>query len=129
MKSKANYCFKYLKNDRTIRRIYKKSKKESITKKESKTEFKNRRLRTQGKKEVWLNRISKAIQDMDSKNTESESRNEANKMERYNSNTSDTNISIELVKEIFTNMLREQAEKLSNIVRNGISDTNVCLDW
>ena len=129
MKSKANYCFKYLKNDRTIRRIYKKSKKESITKKESKTEFKNRRLRTQGKKEVWLNRISKAIQDMDSKNTESESRNEANKMERYNSNTSDTNISIELVKEIFTNMLREQAEKLSNIFRNGISDTNVCLDW
>ena len=129
MKLKANYCFKYLKNDRTIRRIYKKSKKESITKKESKTEFKNRRLRTQGKKEVWLNRISKAIQDMDSKNTESESRNEANKMERYNSNTSDTNISIELVKEIFTNMLREQAEKLSNIVRNGISDTNVCLDW
>ena len=129
MKSKANYCFKYLKNDRTIRRIYKKSKKESITKKESKTEFKNRRLRTQGKKEVWLNRISKAIQDMDSKNTESESRNEANKMGRYNSNTSDTNISIELVKEIFTNMLREQAEKLSNIVRNGISDTNVCLDW
>ena len=129
MKSKANYCFKYLKNDRTIRRIYKKSKKESITKKESKTEFKNRRLRTQGKKEVWLNRISKAIQDMDSKNTESESRNEANKMERYNSNTSDTNISIELVKEIFTNMFREQAEKLSNIVRNGISDTNVCLDW
>ena len=129
MKSKANYCFKYLKNDRTIRRIYKKSKKESITKKESKTEFKNRRLRTQGKKEVWLNRISKAIQDMDSKNTESESRNEANKMERYNSNTSDTNISIELVKEIFTNMLREQAEKISNIVRNGISDTNVCLDW
>ena len=65
---------------------------------------------------------------MDSKNTESESRNEANKMERYNSNTSDTNISIELVKEIFTNMLREQAEKISNIVRNGISDTNVCLD-
>ena len=65
---------------------------------------------------------------MDSKNTESESRNEANKMGRYNSNTSDTNISIELVKEIFTNMLREQAEKLSNIVRNGISDTNVCLD-
>ena len=129
MKSKANYCFKYLKNDRTIRRIYKKSKKESITKKESKTEFKNRRIRTQGKKEVWLNRISKAIQDMDSKNTESESRNEANKMERYNSNTSDTNISIELVKEIFTNMLREQAEKISNIVRNGISDTNVCLDW
>ena len=129
MKLKANYCFKYLKNDRTIRRIYKKSKKESITKKESKTEFKNRRLRTQGKKEVWLNRISKAIQDMDSKNTESESRNEANKMERYNSNTSDTNISIELVKEIFTNMLREQAEKISNIVRNGISDTNVCLDW
>ena len=128
MKLKANYCFKYLKNDRTIRRIYKKSKKESITKKESKTEFKNRRLRTQGKKEVLLNRISKAIQDMDSKNTESESRNEANKMERYNSNTSDTNISIELVKEIFTNMLREQAEKLSNIVRNGISDTNVCLD-
>ena len=101
----------------------------NLTKKESKTEFKNRRLRTQGKKEVWLNRISKAIQDMDSKNTESESRNEANKMERYNSNTSDTNISIELVKEIFTNMLREQAEKLSNIVGNGISDTNVCLDW
>ena len=66
---------------------------------------------------------------MNTRNTESESRNEANETERKTSNTSDANIFIKLVKEIFKNMFREQEEKLLDIVRNGISDTNSRLDW
>ena len=50
-------------------------------------------------------------------------------MEKNTSNASDASVSIELVKEIFTNMFKEQEEKLLNIVRNGISDTNARLDW
>ena len=65
---------------------------------------------------------------MDTRNTESESRNKANEMEKNTSNTSDASISIELVKENFTNMFKEQEEKLLNIVRNYISDTNARLD-
>ena len=49
-----------------------------LTKKELRTELTNRGTETQGRKEVLLNRLSKAIQDMDSRNTESESRNEGN---------------------------------------------------
>ena len=71
---------------------------------------------------------TKAIQDMVTRNTESESKNKANEMEKNTSNTSDASVSIELVKEIFTNMFKEQEEKLLNIVRNGISDTNARLD-
>ena len=56
------------------------------------------------------------------------SRNEANETERNTANTSDANISIELVKEIFTNIFREQEQKLLDIVRNGTSDTNARLD-
>ena len=40
---------------------------------------------------------------------------------------SDRSISIELVKEMFTNMFKEQKDKLLNIGRNGLSDTNVRL--
>ena len=40
------------------------------------------------------------------------------------SNINHTSISIELVKDIFTNVFQEQEEKLLNKVRNGISDTN-----
>ena len=58
----------------------------------------------------------------------SESRNKANEMKKNTSNTSDTSVSIELVKELFTKMFKEQEEKLLNIVKNGISDTNACLD-
>ena len=93
-----------------------------------KIELTNRGLGTQGTKEVLLNRLLKAIQDMDTRNTESESRNKANEMEKITSNISDASVSIELVKEIFTNMFKEQEEKLLNIVRNGISDTNARLD-
>ena len=100
----------------------------NLNKNELKIELTNRRLGTHGTKEVLLNRLSKAIQDMDTRNTESESRNKANEMEKNTSNTSDASVSIELVKEIFTNMFKEQEEKLLNIVRNGISDTNARLD-
>ena len=73
----------------------------NLNKNELKIELTNRRLGTHGTKEVLLNRLSKAIQDMDTRNTESESRNKANEMEKNTSNTSDTSVSIELAKEIF----------------------------
>ena len=50
---------------------------------------------------------------MDTRITESKSRNKANEMEKITSNISDA---IELVKEIFTNMFKEPEEKLLNIV-------------
>ena len=93
-----------------------------------KTELTHRGLGTQVTKDVLLKRLSKAIQDMDTRNTKSESRNKENEMEKSTSNTSDTSVSIELVKKIFTKMFKEQEEKLLNIVKNGISDTNACLD-
>ena len=67
---------------------------DNLTKNELKTELTNGGLGTQGTKQVLLNRIAKGIQGMDTKNTESEARNEANKMERNTSNTSGANISI-----------------------------------
>lgn len=48
---------------------------------------------------------------MDSGNTESQSRSKANETERNASNKSDVNISIELVKWIFTYMSKEQEKK------------------
>ena len=70
----------------------------NLTKNELKTELTNCGLGTQGTKEVLLNRLTKAIQDMEIRNTESESRNGANETERNTSNTSDANISVEIVK-------------------------------
>ena len=51
------------------------------------------------------------------------------KWKKNTSNTSDASVSIEPVKEIFTNAFKEQEEKLLNIIRNGISDTKAGLDW
>ena len=76
-----------------------------------KTELTHRGLGTQVTKDVLLKRLSKAIQDMDTRNTKSESRNKENEKEKSTSNTSDTSVSIELAKEIFTNMFKEQEEK------------------
>ena len=100
----------------------------NLNKNELKIELTNRGLGTQGTKEVLRNRLLKAMQDMDTRITESESRNKANEMEKITSNISDASVSIELVKEIFTNMFKEQEEKRLNIVRNGVSDTNARLD-
>ena len=99
----------------------------NLNKNELKTELTNRRLGTQRTKEVLLNRLLIAIQDMDTRITESELR-KANKMDKITSNIGAASVSIELVKEIFRNMFKEQKEKLLNIVRNGISDTNSRLD-
>ena len=99
----------------------------NLNKNELKTELTNRRLGTQRRKEVLLNRLLIAIQDMDTRITESELR-KANKMDKITSNIGAASVSIELVKEIFRNMFKEQKEKLLNIVRNGISDTNSRLD-
>ena len=47
-----------------------------------KIELANRGLGMQGTKEVLLNRLSKALQDMDNRNTENESRNKENEIEK-----------------------------------------------
>ena len=54
----------------------------NLNKNKLKIELTNRGLGTQGIKAVLLNSLSKAIEDMDTKNTESESRNKANEMEK-----------------------------------------------
>ena len=100
----------------------------NLSKNELKTEFIDRGFGTQGKKEVLLNRLLKAIQDMDTTNTKSESINKAIDIKRTTSDTSGASISIELVKEFFTNKYKEQERKPLNIFRNGISNTNVRLD-
>ena len=100
----------------------------NLHKNELKTEFIDRGFGTQEKKKVLLNRLSKAIQDMDTTNTKSEFRNKANDTKRTTSNTSDVGISVELVKEFLTKKFKEQEQKPLNTFRNGISDTNVRLD-
>ena len=82
----------------------------------------------QGTKKNLLNRLPKAIQETNTRNTESESI-KANETDRNTSNISDASITTEIVKEIFTDMFKEKGQKLLNIVRNGISDTNAHLDW
>ena len=54
----------------------------NLNKNELKIELTNSGLRTQGTKEFLLNRLSKAMQDMDTRNRESESRNKASEMEK-----------------------------------------------
>ena len=54
----------------------------NLNKNELNIELMNRGFGMQGTKEVLLNRLSKAIQDMDIKNMESESRNISNEMEK-----------------------------------------------
>ena len=80
----------------------------NLNKNELNIELINCGLGTQGTKEVLLNRLLKAIQDMDIRNMESESKNISNEMEKNTSNTSDTSVSIELVKEISTNMFKNK---------------------
>ena len=79
-------------------------------------------------KKNLLNRLPRAIQETNTRNTESESI-KANETDRNTSNISDASITTEIVKEIFTDMFKEKGQKLLNIVRNGISDTNAHLDW
>ena len=80
----------------------------NLNKNELKIELTNRGLGTQGTKEVLLNRLLKAIQDMDTRITESESRNKANEMEKITSNISDASVSIELVKEFLQTCLKNR---------------------
>ena len=53
----------------------------NLNKNELKIELKNCGLGTQGTKEVLPNRLSKAMQVMDTRNKESESRNKANEID------------------------------------------------
>ena len=82
----------------------------------------------QGTKKNLLNRLPRAIQETNTRNTESESI-KANETDRNTSKISDASITTEIVKQIFTDMFKEKGQKLLNIVRNGISDTNAHLDW
>ena len=82
----------------------------------------------QGTKKNLLNRLPRAIQETNTRNTESESI-KANETDRNTSNISNASTTTEIVKEIFTDMFKEKGQKLLNIVRNGISDTNAHLDW
>ena len=52
----------------------------------------------QGTKEVLLNKLSRAIKGLGTRNTESKPINKGNEPERNTLNTSDARISIELVK-------------------------------
>ena len=65
----------------------------NLNKNELKIEFINRGFGTQGKKEVLLNRLSKAIQDMVTTDTKSEFRNKVNETKRTTSNTGGATIS------------------------------------
>ena len=66
---------------------------------------------------------------MDTRNTESESRNETNETERSSSNTSDANISLKLVKKIFYKHVQRTSKKAFGYCSKCVSDTNARLDW
>ena len=70
----------------------------NLDKNELKTGFINCGLGRHGTKQFLLNRLSKTLQHMDSRKTESEFRNKANDTERNASNTSRGTTSIELAK-------------------------------
>ena len=61
----------------------------------------------QGTKKNLLNRLPRAIQETNTRNTESESI-KANETDRNTSNISDASITTEIVKEIFTDMFKEK---------------------
>ena len=97
-----------------------------LNKNELKIELTNRGLGMQGTTEVLLNRLLEAIQDMDTRNRESESR--WNEMEKNTSNTSDASVSIELVKEIFTNMFKNKKKNFWILSEMVFQNTNARLD-
>ena len=97
-----------------------------LNKNELKIELTNRGLGMQGTTEVLLNRLLEAIQDMDTRNRESESG--WNEMEKNTSNTTDASVSIELVKEIFTNMFKNKKKNFWILSEMVFQNTNARLD-
>ena len=89
----------------------------TLNKNELKLELKNRGLDGQGKKEGLVNRLTKAIIEIPSN------------PERHECTTESANISVELVKEIFTDMFLKQEQNVLDIVQRGAADTNSQIDW
>ena len=88
----------------------------TLNKKELKLKLKNRGLDGQGKKEDLVNRLTKAIMEIQSN------------PDRHECTTESANISVELVKEIFTDMLLKQEQKILDIVQCEAANTNSRID-
>ena len=88
----------------------------TLNKIELKLELKNRGLDGQGKKEDLVNRITKAIIEIPSNS------------DRHECTTESDNISVEPVKEIFTDMFLKQKQKILDIVQRGAAYTNSRID-
>ena len=88
----------------------------TLNKDELKLELENRGLDGQGKIEDLVNRLTKAIIEIPSNPDEHEC------------TTESSNISVELVKEIFTDMFLKQEQKIHDIVQRGAADTNSRID-
>ena len=88
----------------------------TLNKNELKLELKNRGLDGQGKKEDLVNRLTKAIIEIPSN------------PDKHECTTESANISVELVKEIFTDMFLKQEQKILDIVQRGAADTNSRID-
>ena len=84
----------------------------TLNKNELKLELKNRGLDGQGKKEDLVNRLTKAIIEIPSN------------PDKHECTTESANISVELVKEIFTDMFLKQEQKILDIVQRGAAYTN-----
>ena len=104
MYSEANIEIKYSK----ICQIYR----FSLNKHELKLELRNRELDGQGKKQDLVNRLNKAIIEIPSDT------------EKHKFITENPNISVELVKKIFTDMFLKQQQKILDIAQHGAADTN-----
>ena len=87
----------------------------TLNKNELKLELKNRGLDGQGKKEDLVNRLTKAIIEIPSN------------PDKHECTTESANISVELVKEIFTDIILKQ-QKVLDIVQRGAADTNFRID-
>ena len=88
----------------------------TLNKNELKLELQNRGLDGQGKKEGLVNRLTKAIIEIPSN------------PDMHKCTTESANISVEPVKEIFTDMFLKQEQKILDIVQCGVADTNSQID-
>ena len=88
----------------------------TLNKNELKLELKNRGLDGQGNKEDPVNRLTKVIIEI------------PNNPDKHKCITETANISVELVKEIFSNMFLKQEQKILDIVQGRATDTNSRID-
>ena len=88
----------------------------TLNKNELKLELKNRGLDGQGNKEDPVNRLTKVIIEI------------PNNPDKHKCITEIANISVELVKEIFSNMFLKQEQKILDIVQGRATDTNSRID-